>query len=62
MHQRRSSLLEGIIDELNENVYLGTLKQISFELGEIHVEIWDLLSKKVLLTQKAAPVKRMNGS
>jgi hypothetical protein len=61
MHKRRSSLIAAIIDELNENIYIGTLKQLTFELGEISVEIWDLLNRKCNTPNEQKPsVKRMN--
>jgi len=60
MHMRRSSILEAIIDELNENIYMGTLKQLVFELGEIHVEIFELLQAKAQRRVKVPSIKRMN--
>lgn len=67
MHLRRSALLSAIIDELNEQYYMDILKQISFELGEIHVECFELLQQKAQLQQrrqssqnKSSNIKRIN--
>jgi hypothetical protein len=39
-------LLGGLINQLNVEIYLPTLKQLTFELGEMYSDVWDLMYKK----------------
>lgn len=42
MHKRRAKLVEHLLKELNPQHYLSTLQQLSFQLGEIYNQIFDI--------------------
>lgn len=42
MHYRRVKELEGIPGELNPNAYLTTIRQLLYDIGEVHTDIMDV--------------------
>ncbi|KAL0479969.1 hypothetical protein AKO1_000662, partial [Acrasis kona] len=64
MQKRRADLLSSILNQLNVEIYSSTLKQISFELGEMYSDVWDLLYKRAKADikngKKSTPVNRIN--
>lgn len=62
MHKRRAKLVEHLLKELNPQYYMGTLQQLSFQLGEIYNQIFDIkygqLEKLPVVSPQKA--KKMN--
>ncbi len=61
MHERRVRLYSGLLDQLNRSVYIGVMKQISFEMGEAYADMFDIAEEERSKKKTAAfTTKAMN--
>jgi len=49
MFLRRATALQPLLDQLNPRAYVGLLKMLSFELGEIHLTLLEMKSVRIEL-------------